>query len=64
MAEFATYLKESGLNLAEFCRITETPRRTAEDWKSGKTRAPGIVFSWFEQRKLIEILKADILNGS
>lgn len=45
---FAEKLKSSGLSLAEFCRQTGTPRRTAEDWKYGKSKTPNIVFAWFE----------------
>lgn len=41
-SEFANALKAAGLSVAEFCRQSGTPERTAINWKTGERRTPPI----------------------
>lgn len=50
-SDFGNLLEKSGLTLAEFCRLTNTPYQTAKQWhmegKNGR-RVPGIALAWLK----------------
>jgi len=39
-------LRTARLTQRELAKLTDTPRRTVEDWSRGKSRAPGIALAW------------------
>jgi transcriptional regulator with XRE-family HTH domain len=50
---FAEALKEAGLTVAEFCRQTGTPRRTADQWVKGDRRTPPLALAYLDLYKKI-----------
>lgn len=48
---FAEALKEAGLTVAEFCRQTGTPRRTADQWVKGDRRTPPLALAYLDLYK-------------
>jgi hypothetical protein len=51
---FKEELKAVGLTVAEFCRLTDTPRTTVDRWVYGNTRVPGVAIAWIELYKNTE----------
>lgn len=45
---FYKKLNEAGLSMKEFCELTGTPYRTAQDWKSGVNKTPPIVVKFLD----------------
>lgn len=46
VGDIKALLRTARLTQREFAELTDTPRRTVEDWSRGKSRAPGIALAW------------------
>lgn len=52
--------KEAGfLTMADAARSARTPYRTWQDWEAGKSRTPGVVFSFLELAEKLARYKAN-----
>jgi len=48
MNEFKQKLKQKGLTIAEFSRLTGTPYRTAQNWANGTARIPNMAITFLD----------------